>query len=294
MLTIVHGSDLHFGAPYHERVGEAFAKAVETVSPDLLVISGDLTQRAKVREYEAARDYLARFGETPIVVTPGNHDVPLYRFFERMLAPFRNYRAFISEDLDTVTRVPGAVVVALNSAAPRTAIVNGRIRRRQVEFAASAFANSDPGDAKIVVSHHHFAPAPDYEGDQPLPRAREAMDAFSEMGVELIFGGHLHRAFIGNSLDLSAGRRGQGGGVIVQSGTTTSARGRARERARNSFNLVRIGEAHLEVTHYMYFDEVEAFAPFSVHAFPRGARRYFTFDLFRAAEAPRRPEGGAS
>jgi hypothetical protein len=72
------------------------------------------------------------------------------------------------------------------------------------------------------------------------------------------------------------------GVVIVQSGTTTSRRGRAREAAKNSFNVVRIGKDHLEVTHYMYFDEIDRFAPFSMHAFPRRRTGYFPYDPFRA------------
>ena len=79
MLTIVHGSDLHFGRHFRPGVAEAFLVAVHDAEPDLIVISGDLTQRAKVREYRAARTFLAEFPDVPLVVTPGNHDVPLYR-----------------------------------------------------------------------------------------------------------------------------------------------------------------------------------------------------------------------
>jgi 3',5'-cyclic AMP phosphodiesterase CpdA len=281
MLTILHGSDLHFGKPYSPKVGQAFVAAARSIAAELIILSGDFTQRAKVHEYEAARAFLDRLPDVPTVVTPGNHDVPLYRVFERIFHPYRNYRRFVSEELDTVTRVPGAVVVSLNSAAPHTAITNGRIRRHQVAFAAHVFEEASDDDAKILVAHHHFAPAPDYEGDTQLPHAREILDAFSSMGVELIFGGHLHRAYIGNSLDVYPGKDRRHGVVIVQSGTTTSGRGRAREQAKNSFNVVRIGKDHLEVTHYMYFDEIDGFAPFSMHAFPRRANRYFPYDPFR-------------
>jgi 3',5'-cyclic AMP phosphodiesterase CpdA len=282
MLTILHGSDLHFGKPYSEQVGEAFAKAAATLAPELVILSGDFTQRAKVHEYQAARDFLARLPAVPTVVTPGNHDVPLYRVLERLFDPYRNYREYISRELDTVTRVEGAaVVVALNSAAPHSAITNGRIRRHQVELASRVFAEAAEDEAKILVAHHHFAPAPDYEGDSLLPRAKQILDAFSDMGVELIFGGHLHRAYIGNSLDVYPGRDRTHGIVIIQSGTTTSRRGRAREQAKNSFNVVRLAKDHLEVTHYMYFEEIDGFAPFSMHAFPRRRDRYFRYDPFR-------------
>jgi 3',5'-cyclic AMP phosphodiesterase CpdA len=275
VLTIVHGSDIHLGKPFRPEVAESFVAAAHAAEPDLVVISGDLTQRAKVREFEAARDFLDRLPRVPCVVTPGNHDVPLYRVVERILTPHRNYRAHIEEDLNTVTRVPGATVVALDSSAPRTAIVNGRIRGWQVEFARRAFDDAPVDDIRIVVAHHHFAPAPDYEGDRSMPRAKAVLEAFTAMGVEMILGGHLHRAYIGNSLDVFAGSEGSKGVVIVQSGTTTSARGRARERAKNSFNVIRVGREALEVTHHMYFEEVGTFEPFSVHAFPRQAHRWF-------------------
>lgn len=278
MLTILHASDLHFGKPYVQRVGEAFQRAAHDMDPDVVVLSGDFTQRAKVEEYRRARAYLDRLPDVPTVVTPWNHDVPLYRVFERLFTPFRNYRSFIHEDLDTVTRVPGAVMVSLCTAAPRHAIVNGRITARQVRWAARTFDEAESGATRILVAHHHFAPAPDYEGDKPLPRARKILDAFDAMGVEMILGGHLHRAYIGNSLDVYPGIDREHGIVIVQSGTTTSARGRAREQAKNSFNVVRVAADHLEITHFMYFDELDAFAPFSMHAFPRRSDGYFPRD----------------
>jgi 3',5'-cyclic AMP phosphodiesterase CpdA len=278
MISIVHGSDLHFGAPHDARAAELFAASAEALGPDLIVLSGDFTQRAKVREYEAARAYLDRLPRVPVVVTPGNHDVPLYRVFERIFSPFRNYREHIRDELNTVTRLPGLIVVALNSAAPRRAIVNGRIDPHQIEFARRAFEEGDPDDLRAVVAHHHLAPAPDYEGDRPLPDARRILDAFEAMGVELVLGGHLHRAYIGNSLDVYPGEDRDRGVVIVQSGTTTSRRGRARERAKNSFNLVRVREDRLEVIHYILFDELDAFAPLSVHAFPRAPAHFFPWE----------------
>ena len=103
---------------------------------------------------------------------------------------------------------------------------------------------------------------------------QEIMDAFGAMGVELILGGHLHRAFIGNSLDVYPGADRDRGIVIVQSGTTTSSRGRAREGARNSFNVVRVGDERIDVTHFMYFHDLGGFAPLSRHRFARPESRY--------------------
>jgi 3',5'-cyclic AMP phosphodiesterase CpdA len=275
MLTILHASDVHFGPPYVPQVGEAFLRAAAELDADVIVVSGDFTQRAKPEQFASARAFLDRLPDAPLIVVPGNHDVPLYRVLERVFSPFRNYREYISPDLNSVLRVEGATFVALNSTAPLRAITNGRIRNDQLDLCAEAFQATAPQDARIVVAHHHFAPAPDYEGGQVMPKAKRALDRFTGLKVDLILGGHLHRAYIGNSLDVYSGVDRSHGIIIAQSGTTTSRRGRAREREKNSFNLIRIGEDIIRITQYMFFDEVDGFAPVSRHIFPRPGTHYF-------------------
>jgi 3',5'-cyclic AMP phosphodiesterase CpdA len=272
MLTILHVSDLHFGPPFHPVVGEALLRMMDQIEPDVIVASGDFTQRAKEEQFREARAYLDRFPAVPLVVTPGNHDVPLYRVKERLLEPYRHYRRYISEELDTVTRVDGAVIVALNSTAPRMAITNGRVHARQLQFAAEAFEGTPPEMLRMVVSHHHFAPPPDFEGAKAMPKAKRALDAFTAARVDVILGGHLHRAYIGNSLDVYSGRDREHGIVIAQSGTSTSRRGRAREREKNSFNVLRVDQRTIRVTHFMYFDDADGFMSTSRHIFYRGGR----------------------
>lgn len=272
MLTLLHISDLHFGPPYHPVVGEALQQFAARLYPDLIVASGDYTQRAREDQFRAAREYLDRLPKVPLVVTPGNHDVPLYRVGERLLNPYHLYRKYICDELDTVTDIPGARVVALNSTAPRAALVNGRIHRWQLEFARRAFAEVPAGTQRILVAHHHFAPPPDFEGGDVMPQAKRALDAFTEMKVDLIMGGHLHRSYIGNSLDVYAGTDREHGIIIVQSGTSTSRRGRAREAEKNTFNVLRLDSRTIEVTHYMYFDDAGDFVQTSRHSFFRRGR----------------------
>jgi 3',5'-cyclic AMP phosphodiesterase CpdA len=272
VITIVHMSDLHFGPPYVPAVGEALVKATEVIGPDVIVASGDFTQRAKEQQFAEARAFLDRLPKVPTVVVPGNHDVPLYRIVERTFSPYKWYRKYIAEELDYVLDVEGARIVALNSTAPLRATTNGRIDGWQLEFARKAFEGVPDGTARIVVAHHHFAPAPDYEGGQVMPRAKRAVDTFTRLDVDLILGGHLHRAYIGNTLDLYPGRDREHGITIVQSGTSTSRRGRAREREKNSFNVVRVGDDFVRITHYMYFEDLDGFASASRHIFPRNHR----------------------
>jgi predicted phosphodiesterase len=284
VLTILHFSDVHFGPPYVPRVGEALLSIAPEFEPDVIVASGDFTQRAKPEQFAAARRFLDRLPDAPLVVVPGNHDIPLYRVLERVFRPYDAYRAHISEELESVLRVEGAVIVALNSTSPLRAITNGRIRDEQIEYCRRAFADALPGEARIVVAHHHFAPAPDYESAEVMPDARWALDHFTAMNVDMVLGGHLHRAYIGNSLDVYPGAHRERGIVIVQAGTAASRRGRAREREKNSFNLIRIGEDFVRITHYMFFEDEAGFAPVSRHIFPRFGTRYF-------ARAPRQSVG---
>lgn len=273
MLTLLHISDLHFGPPFLPKVGQALLRLAPRLSPHVIAVSGDLTQRAKSQQFEEARDFLDSLPEVPKVVVPGNHDVPLYRLRERLFAPHELYRKYISPELNHVLRVDGAVIVALDSTAPRRHVTNGRIFREQLTFCTRAFQDAPKEAARIVVAHHHFAPAPDYQKDEVMPKSKKVMNHFIDLGVEMILGGHLHRGYIGNSLDIYPKANRHHGVIIVQCGTTTSRRGRAREREKNSFNLVHIARDMLRVTHYMYFDDVDAFEPISRHIFPRFGRR---------------------
>jgi len=273
-MNILHISDLHFGPPYVPKVGESLLRIAAKLKIDAIVVSGDLTQRAKRDQFAAARAFLDQLPDRPTIVVPGNHDVPLFRVRERLTNPHQLYCEYISPQLNTVMTVDGAVFIGLDSTAPRTSITNGRLHPGQLEFCEQGFANAPPDAVRIVVAHHHFAPAPDYLRDQTMPQAKRAMARFIDLGVEMILGGHLHRAYIGNSLDFYPGNHRDRGVVIVQCGTTTSRRGRGREREKNSFNLISIDQHMFHITHYLYFDEEQGFAPFSRYLFPRPGRRF--------------------
>lgn len=273
MPKVLHLSDLHFGRPFLPEVAESALEQSHELDPDVVVVSGDLTQRARTEQFKQAAAYLERF-PAPIVVTSGNHDVPFYRLWERFLAPHRNYRRFISEELNTVTELSGMVIVALNSSR-RLTLTNGRIRRWQLDLAARAFTEADDGAVRIVVTHHHLAPPPDFEGGDVMPKARRALRRFTELDVDLVLAGHMHRSYIGSSQDFFPGDLRHRGIVIVQCGTTTSRRGRGRERLKNTFNLIRIDDTLVSVTHYAWFGDLRRFMPISEHVFPRGPKGYF-------------------
>lgn len=273
MLSLLHLSDLHVGPSFLPEAGAAAQRLAHELMPDGIVVSGDLTHRAKRQQFADARSFLNQLPTVPLIVVPGNHDVPLYRVTERFRNPLGLYREFIEERLNYTVRIGNAVIVALDSTSPRSAISNGRIHASQLEFCADEFAKAPENAVRIVVAHHHFAPAPDYEWDRVILQARRAIDRFVDLKVDLILGGHLHRAYIGNTLDVYAGRHRDRGIIIVQCGTSTSHRGRGKEREKNSVNLVQTDAQTIRITHYIYFHDSDRFEPVSQHTFPRPGNR---------------------
>lgn len=265
-MTILHASDLHFGKPHRPEAAAALLELAQEA--DAIVVSGDLTQRAKSAEYRGAGAFLSRLGaRRPQVAVPGNHDVPLYRVWERFATPYRKYRRHVAQELDTVLdagpaagRAPFVRFVALNSSAPRRAVVNGRLSRRQLAFAEAAFARSPAGACRVLVVHHNLTRA----GDDPPPLhgAPAVLDRIVEWGVDLVLSGHAH----------CARQLRKGGVLLVQAGTASSTRGRGPEEGRNTVNLVRLEPERTEVAVYLYSEDVERFLPAESRRHPRRAR----------------------
>lgn len=266
-LTILHASDLQCGSPFVPRAAEALVRFARDLDPDVIVISGDLTQRAKPQEFTAAVELMKRLPDVPKVITPGNHDVPVFRVFERILMPYRNWRGYTGTELNAVTRLPGATFVALNSSTPWAAIVAGRVEPWQVELARRAFDESPPGDVRALVVHHHFVPTADGTGGIPLPGAPELLAAFEAMHVDLILGGHVHRTHVHTSRQLLPG--GSGGIPLIACGTTTSRRGRGPEARTNSLNVVRVLGSVIEIVPHLLTADDDEFGPVDAIVFPR-------------------------
>jgi predicted phosphodiesterase len=258
-LKILHGSDLQVGKPFRPRAAEAFRRLAFEVEPHLIVVSGDLTQRAKQREFRAAWEFLQRLPTVPLVVTLGNHDVPLYRIWERVLLPYWHWSREIPRDRDSVAQVAGAMIIGLNSASPLRAIVNGRITGRQLAFARKNFESAAPGGVRVLVIHHPLIVPPGGEFGAPLPGAKRILQKIEAMQVDLVLGGHLHVTHIASSRDLIPG---EGAGVpLITAGTTTSRRGRGGEIRRNSTNVVEVLDDRVNVTPYFFESRGTAFEP---------------------------------
>lgn len=258
-LKILHGSDLQVGKPFRPRAAEAFRRLAFEVEPHLIVVSGDLTQRAKQREFRAAWEFLQRLPTVPLVVTLGNHDVPLYRIWERILLPYWHWSREIPRDRDSVARVAGAMIIGLNSASPLRAVVNGRITNRQLAFARRNFEEAAPGGVRVLVIHHPLIVPPGGEFGAPLPGARRILRQIEDMEVDLVLGGHLHVTHLATSRDLIPGE--DAGVPLITAGTTTSRRGRGHEIRRNSTNVIEVLDDRVNVTPYYFESRGTAFEP---------------------------------
>jgi 3',5'-cyclic AMP phosphodiesterase CpdA len=242
--------------------------------PDLVVVSGDLTQRARPEQFRAARAWVDRM-PAPVVVVPGNHDVPLYRVWERAFAPFAAYRRHFSPDLEPVYRDDRLAVVGINTAHGWT-FKDGRIGLGRLREVGELLAAVPDGVFKVVVAHHHLIPPPNFGTQTVLANAYEAIDLFSRAGVDLVLSGHLHQAYIGSSEEFYP--KGRPPVVILHSGTTTSNRGRGGEREANTCNWIAFDDASILVSRLRWHDDAGRFAEHSRHWYPRQERRPYCLD----------------
>lgn len=240
MRTVIHLSDLHFGRTDSEILAPLAAQ-VHELKPDLVVVSGDLTQRARSAQFKEARAFLDALPH-PQLVVPGNHDVPLFNVAARLLQPLRKYRRYIGEELQPVYMDDEIVVVGINTARSLT-IKDGRVNDRQIEMARRQLAAAGDSMVKIIVTHHPFDLPPGPQHHDLVGKAVPAMRAFALCGADLLLAGHVHTS----SAVSSAGRYDIPGysALVVQAGTATSTRGRGES---NSFNVLQV-EAHQIVVH---------------------------------------------
>ncbi|HEX3652610.1 MAG TPA: metallophosphoesterase family protein [Rhizomicrobium sp.] len=231
MKSIAHISDLHFGRTDDE-VLEGLKRAVVAAEPDVVVVSGDLTQRARRREFTAARDFLKQLPQ-PQIAVPGNHDVPLYNVLRRWLTPLTAYRRYITRDLSPFYVNDEIAILGINTARALT-FKNGRINRSQIAKACAGFARLPANVVRMVVTHHPFALPESSSERAVVGRAKHAMRAFADCKVDIVLSGHLHVSQAITSETLYAGSHAA---LLVQAGTAASSR---RRDETNAFNLLHI------------------------------------------------------
>lgn len=240
MRRILHLSDVHFGPPHRAELSESVLTLVRERQPDLVVLSGDLTQRAKARQFQEARRFVDRLG-VPALTVPGNHDVPMYRwaFLARVFAPFAAYRRHFSAELEPIFEDDELLVVGINTAFNWT-IRDGRIKPEQLRRACARLEAAPAEKFKIVVAHHNLIQPPAFGGYKAIPNAGKIVPALAKAGARLILSGHTHVTLRAESHDWFPGD--QPSMTLLHSGTTTSDRYRKHGPKENTCFWVEVTE----------------------------------------------------
>jgi 3',5'-cyclic AMP phosphodiesterase CpdA len=263
MRTIVHLSDIHFGR-VEPRLVSRLLETIPGLAPDLVAVSGDLTQRARRRQFADARAFLDRL-PTPVIVVPGNHDVPLYNLAARFFDPLGGYRRHISADFEPAYADDEIAVVGLNSARAVPFSGAGRLNEGQVAQAAMKLRASTPTAIRIVVTHHPFDLPDGHDAGDLIGRSAMAMTRLAAVGADLFLAGHLHVSHVGHTADRYqiAGHSA----LVVQAGTLSM-----RQRGElNTFNVIRLQRPDITVERFMWDERRGAFAPSWVGMFRHSA-----------------------
>jgi 3',5'-cyclic AMP phosphodiesterase CpdA len=270
MRTIIHLSDLHFG-----RVDKFLLKPLiayaEAMNPHVVVVSGDLTQRARSAEFMEARAFLDAL-PSPKIIVPGNHDVPLYNIFARFARKLTKYRRYITDDLEPFYGDDEVAVLGMNTARSFT-FKDGRLSEEQIERIENRMCAVGESATKILVTHHPFDFPERSHHKVIVGRAHRAMEAVARCGVHLILSGHLHVSHVGQAASrFKASGRST---LIIQAGTATSIRNRGEP---NAFNVIRANGPELTVDEISWDRAAGTFIPRATERFTRSAEGWARID----------------
>jgi 3',5'-cyclic AMP phosphodiesterase CpdA len=234
-------------------------KTVRDVEPDLVAISGDLTQRARSYQFQQARSFLDALPK-PQIVVPGNHDIPLHNIFARFLEPLTKYKRYITDDLQPTYEDTEMVIIGVNTA--RSSVwKGGRINESQVGRLRDKFCSLGSRVVKVVVTHHPFDLPEGHDERDLVGRAKMAMTGLAECGADLFLAGHLHISHTGHTKRYNIHGHSA---LVVQAGTATSTRERGEA---NSFNLLRIAFPTITVEKLAWNPSTTSFGVTTVEQF---------------------------
>ncbi len=228
MSVLLQISDPHFGTE-RPRVVEALVTLALRERPDLIVLSGDITQRARSDQFRAARAFVDRLG-APVVAIPGNHDIPLFDLPARLFHPYARQRAAFGAELEPVHESAGLLVVCVNTTRPWRH-KNGEVSATQVERVATRLREAVSAQLRVVVVHQPVAVLRERDAQDLLRGRAHALQRWAEAGADVVMGGHIHLPYVLEQRGLARPL------WVVQAGTAVSSR--VRESVPNSVNLLR-------------------------------------------------------
>jgi 3',5'-cyclic AMP phosphodiesterase CpdA len=259
MTRILHISDLHFGA-VNTLLLEPLLAVARDLQPDAIIVSGDLTQRARPAQFRDAAAFMASFG-LPILVVPGNHDAPLYNLPVRLLSPFRRYKQRVNAELEPELILPGAILKGVNTANPLV-WKTGHLSGASAQALARAFSAAPADLMRIAVMHH--APVPAADGTpadihDPAAVLRDLVAA----GADIVLSGHTHLPHVGTAETVE-------NILFLQVGTAISTRLKTQW---NDVNLVETGKDRVTVRPFLA-SAMHRFEPGPVQHFHRKEARW--------------------
>jgi 3',5'-cyclic AMP phosphodiesterase CpdA len=262
-------SDLHTGTAEDAAVAPALASLVERVEPELVVVSGDITHRNKRAQHERAAALLCGLGP-PLLVIPGNHDIPLWPP-GRFTGTFAEFERHWPET-EPVYASAAFHVVGLNSVRPWRH-QSGGLRRSQLRWASERLREAASGAFRVVALHHHMIGAPWRTRKKPVAERNRVLGSLVDSGAELILAGHTHQGAVAERREFEV-VRGDVGSVLV---SVAPGLGQPRPQRRGEARGLHVYEAaEATVTVWTYIWRDDDWALTAERLFPRGMRPLVT------------------
>lgn len=260
--TVLHCSDLHFGQGFQPHLAERLLEQIDRVNPDAVVVSGDLTMRARSEQFEDARAFLQKIKQ-PLLVIPGNHDVPLYNLFKRMTKPFANYTKYTHGIGTNPIVFNNVAIYGINSVNPKRH-QQGHFTQVHLQAVSRWLADLPANTWRVVVTHQHFVAIPGLFRPGAIFGAEKVLLELAKGGTHAILCGHMHFKYIGSTRDFfpTIARPI----ALIHAGTATSGRVRTPEAGQphidmhvNNFMVLEFYEDFFTCTPYDYNEKESDF-----------------------------------
>ena len=232
MNAVLQISDTHFGTE-RPHVVRALLELNRMMAPEVVVLSGDITQRARRSQFAAARQFVDRLEAANVVIVPGNHDIPLFNLFARAFHPYANYTRAFGSDLEPAFESESLLILGVNTTRA-SRHKDGEIADEQVARVSARLARASKRQLRIVVTHQPVHVIRDHDISNLLHGHEKAVRSWSAAGADIIMGGHIHLPYVRRLTDrfTDLSRRIWS----VQAGTAVSHR--VRSSHPNSVNVV--------------------------------------------------------
>lgn len=263
MLRIVHLSDTHFGTEI-DYLLDAARNSIAVLAPDVIVVAGDVTHRARTSQFRRAVQFLGRFAGIPSVVVPGNHDIPLFNAVARAFFPYGAYMRHLGARETSWPAFDGTVI-GFDSTTPWRH-TRGELDRARLEARVrSARAQGEQEGLLIVAMHHPLFTAWPEDRHEVLIDVENAAGVLSELGVDLVLSGHVHVPVAITTREPFPDLPRH----FVLAGAGTAISRRTRPGAPNSFNLIEAqrgsdGRCRMAITQYRYEEAFHRFIAYGV------------------------------